>query len=70
MSQRTEADEKVEVTDVEIEDASREVARAVWNVVLLARDDHKARGLLGRVHRRTLVEKIAALVKLVRRTRS
>jgi hypothetical protein len=50
----------------EIEDAARETARAIWNVVLLARDEHKARGLLGKVTRQKLVDKILALMRIVR----
>lgn len=55
--------------DIEIEDASREVARAIWEVVLIARDEYKARGLLGKATRKELVQRIAALARLLRRRR-
>jgi hypothetical protein len=53
--------------DAKIEDASRDVARAIWQTVLLARDQHKARGLLGKVTRQKLVDKILELMRIVRR---
>jgi hypothetical protein len=56
--------------DGKLEDASRDVARAIWQTVLLARDEHKARGLLGQVTRKKLVDKIVELMRVVRRRRS
>lgn len=53
--------------DSDLETASRDLARAIWQTVLLARDEHKARGLMGQATRRRLVEKILKLVRLVRR---
>jgi hypothetical protein len=47
-----------------LEDASRELARAIWAVVLLARDEYRARGLIGRAKRKELVEAIVALMKI------
>jgi hypothetical protein len=55
--------------DGKLEDASREVARAIWQTVLLGRDEHQARGLLGKVTRQRLVDKILELVRVVRRTK-
>jgi hypothetical protein len=55
--------------DAKIEDASRDVARAIWQTVLLARDQHKARGLLGKVTRQKLVDKILELMRIVRARR-
>ncbi len=52
--------------DGRIEEASREVARAIWQTVLLAKDEHKARGLLGKATRRRLVDRIVELMRLVR----
>ena len=56
-----------EPEDSDLETASRDLARAIWQTVLLARDEHKARGLMGQATRRRLVEKILKLVRLVRR---
>src|SRR4051794_30664507 len=47
--------------DGDLETASRDLARAIWQTVLLARDEHKARGLLGKATRARLVEKILKL---------
>jgi hypothetical protein len=55
--------------DGKLEDASREVARAIWQTVLLGRDEHRARGLLGNVTRQRLVDKILELMRVVRRTK-
>lgn len=55
-----------EPSDGEIDEASRELAKAIWNVGLVARDGYQARGLLGQAHRRTLVEKIRDLIRLLR----
>ena len=55
--------------EVDIETASNEVARAIWQTVLLGRDEHKARGLIGKATRRRLVEKIIKLMHVVRRER-
>jgi hypothetical protein len=67
MSQRTsEADDVPPVTDTEIEDGAREVARAMWAVILSTRNDHQARGLMGRAKRKKLVESIVRLMRLVR----
>ena len=57
---------RLDVEQADIEEASHEVARAIWQTVLLAKDEHKARGLLGRATRKRLVEKIVALMRLVR----
>jgi hypothetical protein len=57
----------LEQDEAEIEDASRELARAIWQTVLLGRDDAKARGLLGQATRRKLVQRILELMRLVRR---
>jgi hypothetical protein len=62
----SEADDR---NDSALEDASREVARAIWQTVLLARDEHKARGLLGKVTRQQLVDRILRLARVVRRRR-
>jgi hypothetical protein len=56
-----------EPDDGDVETASRDLARAIWQTVLLARDEHKARGLLGVATRRRLVEKILKLMRVVRR---
>jgi hypothetical protein len=53
--------------DGDLETASRDFARAIWQTVLLARDEHKARGLIGQATRRRLVEKILKLMRVVRR---
>jgi hypothetical protein len=50
-----------------VEEASREVARAIWQTVLLARDEHRARGLIGKVTRQKLVDKILELIRVARR---
>jgi hypothetical protein len=50
-----------------LEHASREVARAIWQTVLLARDESKARGLIGQATRRRLVATIFELARLLRR---
>jgi hypothetical protein len=52
--------------DGKLEDASQELARAIWNVVLLSKDEHKARGLLGKATRKKLVDKILELMRVVR----
>ncbi len=57
----------LEQNDADLEDASRELARAIWQTVLLGRDEAKARGLVGQVTRRKLVRRILELVRLVRR---
>lgn len=56
-----------EPDDGDLETASRDLARAIWQTVLLARDEHKARGLMGQATRKRLVEKILKLVRVVRR---
>jgi hypothetical protein len=43
------------------ETASQEVARAIWQTVLLGRDEYKARGIIGKATRRRLAEKILKL---------
>ena len=53
--------------DGDLEIASRDVARAIWQVVLLGRDEHKARGLIGKAARKRLVDRIIELMRLVRR---
>lgn len=53
--------------DGDLETASRDLARAIWQTVLLARDEHKARGLLGQATRRRLVEKILKLMRAMKR---
>lgn len=53
--------------DGDLEIASRDVARAIWQVVLLGRDEHKARGLIGKAARKRLVDRIVELMRLVRR---
>jgi hypothetical protein len=53
----------------EREQASTDLARAIWEVVLLARDEHRARGLVGQVTRKKLVAQILELTRVVRRTR-
>jgi hypothetical protein len=52
--------------DAQIEDASREVARAIWQTVLLGRDEAKARGLIGQVTCKKLVDRIIQLMRGVR----
>jgi hypothetical protein len=52
--------------DAAIEDASQELARVIWQTVLLAKDDARARGLIGKATRRTLVQRIVELMRLVR----
>jgi hypothetical protein len=58
-----------EPDDGDLETASRDLARAIWQTVLLARDEHKARGLLGKATRARLVEKILKLMRVVRRAK-
>jgi hypothetical protein len=70
MGERRPDLDDVPVTDTEIEDGAREVARAVWSVVLLSRNEYQARGLLGRSKRKQLVESIVKLMRLVRGRRS
>lgn len=53
--------------DAKLRQASTELAREIWSVVLLARDEHKARGLIGKASRKRLVERIVELMRLVRR---
>jgi hypothetical protein len=53
--------------DPDLEIASRDVARAIWQVVLLGRDEHRARGLIGKAARKRLVDRILELMRLVRR---
>jgi hypothetical protein len=53
--------------DVQIEEASQEVARAIWQTVLLSRDEYNARGLLGKATRKKLVESIVKLAKIARK---
>jgi hypothetical protein len=53
--------------DPEVEQASRDLARAIWATILLARDEHKARGLIGQATRRRLVEKILRLMRAMKR---
>lgn len=53
--------------DGDLELASRDVACAIWQVVLLGRDEHKARGLIGKAARKRLVDRIVELMRLVRR---
>lgn len=55
--------------DGALEDASRDLARAIWQTVLLGRDEHKARGLLGQATRKKLVERIVELMRIVRTRR-
>jgi hypothetical protein len=62
--------DNVPVTDLEIEDGARELARAVWSVVLLTKNEHRARGILGKATRKQLVESITKLMRLVRGKRS
>jgi hypothetical protein len=52
--------------DAAIEDASQELARTIWQTVLLAQNETKARGLIGKATRRTLVQRIVELMRLVR----
>jgi hypothetical protein len=54
------------VEDAQLERASKDLARAIWATILLARDEYKARGLLGRATRKSLVEAIVTLMRLVR----
>jgi hypothetical protein len=54
--------------EARIEQASQEVARAIWQTVLLSRDEYKARGLLGKATRKRLVERIVELMRIVRRS--
>jgi hypothetical protein len=53
--------------DVQIEEASQEVARAIWQTVLLSRDEYKARGLLGKATRKKFVDGIVKLAKIARK---
>jgi hypothetical protein len=55
--------------DGEIEQASRDVARAIWQTVLLGRNEHKARGLICQATRKKLVDKILDLMRVVSRRR-
>lgn len=55
--------------DGALEDASRDLARAIWQTVLLGRDEHKARGLLGQATRKKLVDRIVELMRIVRARR-
>jgi hypothetical protein len=61
------ADRKPDGDDSLLEEVSIDLARAIWNIVLLARDEAKARGLIGQAERRRLVDRIKALAKVVRR---
>ena len=58
-----------EPDDGDLETASRDLARAIWQTVLLARSEDKARGLVGQATRRRLVDKILKLVRVARRRR-
>ena len=51
----------------ELESASQELARAIWQTVLLARDESKARGLLGQTTRRRLVDTIMRVLRVVKK---
>ena len=51
----------------DLETASQELARAIWQIVLLSRDEAKARGLIGKATRKRLVEEILKLMRIVRR---
>jgi hypothetical protein len=55
--------------EIRLEDASRELGRAIWQTVLLAQDNGKAKGLLGKATRRQLVQRILDLARLVRGAR-
>lgn len=55
--------------DGDLETASRDLARAIWQTVLLSRDDAKARGLIGKATRKKLVDKILELMRIVRKTK-
>jgi len=52
--------------NAQLEEASEEVARAIWQTVLLSKDDAKARGLLGKATRRNLVTRILDLARAIR----
>jgi hypothetical protein len=52
--------------DPEVEQASRDLARAIWSV-LLARDEDKARGPVGQATRRRLIEKIPRRMRALKR---
>jgi hypothetical protein len=47
-------------------DDGQAVARAIWNVVLLSKDEHRSRGLIGKAARRKLVDRIVELMRIVR----
>jgi hypothetical protein len=55
--------------DGKLEDASREMARAIWQTVLLGRHEHRARGLIGKATRKKLVDRIVELMRIVRGSR-
>jgi len=49
-----------------LQEASSELARAIWQTVLLSRDDAKSRGLIGKATRRKLVDQILKLARAAR----
>jgi hypothetical protein len=57
----------VDEDDVLLQATSSELARAIWDVVMVSRNDAKARGLLGQAKRRALVVQILKLARAVRR---
>jgi hypothetical protein len=60
------ADRKPDGDDALLDEVSIDLARAIWNIVLLARDEAKARGLVGQAERRRLVDRIKALARVVK----
>jgi hypothetical protein len=59
-----------DVNDGPLEESATELARSIWQVVLLSRDEYKARGLAGKAARRRLVDKILKYARAVRRERA
>jgi 3'-phosphoadenosine 5'-phosphosulfate sulfotransferase len=66
MNQIKEPDLGDVATDGQIETASRELAKSLWDVILLGRDEYKARSMMGRVKRKELVDRILELARLLR----
>ncbi len=50
-----------------LEQASHEAARAIWQTVLLARNESEARDLIGKPARKRLVTRILELMRVGRR---
>ena len=50
-----------------LEQASHALGQAIWKNIVLAQDEQKARGLIGRAERKRLVDEILKLARLLRR---